>query len=70
MWVNKCSKMILSKVVPRPFGVQKPVVLGCFELFSIQFTHASSHKLLKRASLGPKKGQEGFKNAFFIKNPR
>ena len=31
MWVQKWSKMSVSKVVPRPLGVLKQVVEGHFE---------------------------------------
>ena len=62
MWVKKSSKTNFSKIVPGSLGVQKQVVLGCFELF---LTHSigpcnfpkSLEKGCSGTEIGTKRGQ-------------
>ena len=64
MWVQKWSKIIFSKFVPRPLGVLKQVFLARFEPTVARYDAPQFQKALKMGSLGTKKGHKWVKNAF------
>ena len=65
LWVQKWSKIIFSKFVPRPLGVLKQVFLAHFEPMVARYDAPQFQKGLKMGFLGTKKGQKWVKNAFF-----
>ena len=65
LWVQKWSKIIFSKFVPRPLGVLKQVFLARFEPKVARYDAPQFQKALKMGFLGTKKGQKWVKNAFF-----
>ena len=62
--------MFFIKVVPRPVGVHKQVVLGYFEMFSTHISACQSPKILERGLLRTKKGSKGGQNHIFPKVTR
>ena len=65
LWVQKWSKIIFSKFVPRPLGVLKQVFLARFEPMVARYDAPQFQKALKMGFLGTKKGQKWVKIAFF-----
>ena len=53
-WVQKRSKNIFSKAIPRPFGVLQQVVDGHFEASFTQISPCKFPKSLEMPILGPK----------------
>ena len=68
LWVQKWSKIIFSKFVPRPLRVLKQVFLARFEPMVARYAAPQFQKTLKMGFLGTKKGQKWVKNAFFQNN--
>ena len=58
VWVQKWSKIIFSKFVPRPLGVLKQVFFTRFEPMVARYDAPQFQKALKMGSLGTKKGQK------------
>ena len=65
LWVQKWSKIIFSKFVPRPLGVLKQVFLPVLSPWWPIMTLQNSQKPLKMGFLGTKKGQKWVKNTLF-----
>ena len=65
LWVQKWSKIIFSKLVPRPLGVLKQLFLARFEPMVARYDAPQFQKALKMGFLGTKKGQKSVKNALF-----
>ena len=65
LWVQKWSKIIFSKCVPRPLGVLKQVFLARFEPMVARYDAPQFQKALKMGLWGPKKVKNGSKSAFF-----
>ena len=64
LWVQKWSKIIFSKFVPRPLGVLKQVFLARFEPMVARYDTPQFQKALKMGFWGTKKGQKWVKTCF------
>ena len=58
LWVQKWSKIIFSKFVPRPLGVLKQVFLARFEPMVARYDAPQFQKALKMGFLGDQKGSK------------
>ena len=67
-WVKKWSQMPFPKVVDKPPGVTKQVVLGSFELFSTHRDPCMFPKSLEKCHFWTKKGAKGGWKKHFAKS--
>ena len=66
LWVEKWSKIIFSKFVPRPLWVLKQVFLARFEPMVVRYDAPQFQKALKMGFLGTKMGQKWVKKRVFL----